>query len=116
MEQGDEPGAEEAEEDHSNVGEDGDNDAGAVNSSEEGQVENQERGCQCPLQVVGPEDLSPDVLFRRDASMLVMFNVSVMDEGASTAGCHGEICNCSHDGHESDQDVEETFLHWSSPC
>jgi len=55
-------GGKETEENHDNVSEDGDEDAGSVHAGEEGKVEQEQWCSQTPVDVTGPEDLTVDVL------------------------------------------------------
>ena len=76
---------------HDDVGDDGDEDVSAAQASQKGQVEEQERGGQGPVDITCPVDLTVDVcldVWHAVFSGLTLNNVVVAD---TLAAGHGEV-------------------------
>lgn len=102
-------GGEEAGQDHEDVGHDNDEDVGAAHAGQQGEVEQQERRRDAPVNVAGPEDLAVDVL-RGVRTILVRLAAHVQHKRVAVTGRHGEVRHRGEEGDEGGQDVEETFL------
>lgn len=101
--------SEEASQNHDQISNDGDEDVSTAQSSEEGKVEEQERGRDTPVDVASPVHLAVDVL-SGVGSVLVGFlddNVVIRD---AVTGSHCEVRDGSESGDEGSQDVEKAFL------
>ena len=67
-------GSEQAGEDHDDIGNDGDKDGGSVGTSQEEEVEEQQRRCQGPVNIAGPVDLSVEVVIGIRHLVIVLCN------------------------------------------
>lgn len=103
-------GEEQPREDHDGVGEQGDEDVAAVETRDEGQREQDQRGGQRPVDPTDPEDLAEDVQDGVGDVVLVALDDHVVDEGEAAAGGLGEVGEGSDGGDEGDEEVEEAFL------
>lgn len=92
------------------VGEHGDEDVGAVDAGEEGQVEEQQRSRQCPVDVAHPEDLSKNGFEGIWDAVLVVLAGEVVRIVCAAAGGHGEVGEGGDDDGEGGQDMEEPLL------
>lgn len=93
---------------HEQVREDGDDQVCAVQTRQERQVDQDQRGRQHPVNVADPVHLAEDVLVRvRDVTVgFVQADVVV---GDAVAGGHGEVGDEGDGGHQCRQRVEHAF-------
>lgn len=103
--------SEETGEDHDDISNDGDKDAGTIQTGQEAEVEQKERGGETPVNITGPVDLTVDdvvgvweVLLGVLDGDLVLANTITDSHGIVGEGCEG--------GDEGSQDVEQSFLLW----
>lgn len=101
--------SEETGENHDQIGDDGDGDVGTVHTGEESEIEKEERGGECPIDVTGPEDLTVDVL-NGIWGVLVNFLDDDVGERVSVTGGHCEVGEGGKGGDQGGNDVEEAFL------
>lgn len=94
---------------HDDIGNDGNEDVGAAQSSKEGKVQEEERGGDTPVDITGPVNLTEDMLVG-GGNVLVALLDDGLGEGDSITDSHGEVGDCGKGGDESGQDVEEAFL------
>lgn len=102
-------GGEETGQNHDDIGDDGDEDVGTTEAGQQAEVEEQEWGCQGPVDVTGPVDLTVDggvgvgeVLLRMRDGDLVLADTVVHG--------HGEVGDHGKGRDERGQDMEEAFL------
>ena len=93
-------GSEETEENHDEVCYDGDEDVCSVQASEEGEIQEQERSSQGPVDVTGPKDLAEDMLDGVGDIVLVGFSDDDVGIGVSVTGSHGEVGDGGESGDE----------------
>lgn len=102
-------GSKETSEDHDQVGHDGDEDAGTVETGEQGQVEEQKWRGHGPVDVSCPVDLTVGGLVCVWNVLVCLGLDSLVVVDTCTAG-HGEVGEEGEGGDEGSQDVEEAFL------
>lgn len=102
-------GSKETSEDHDHVSNNGDEDVSTTQTSQEGQVKEQEWGGDAPVYVTCPVDLTVDIS-DQVWDMLVLFNdLGVFVRDAVTSG-HCEVRKEGKGGDECSQDMEHSFL------
>jgi len=99
---------EETSEDHDDVGNNGDQDVGTGKTSEQGKVEEQERGGDGPVNVTGPVDLAVDVVLGGRDVLVVLLLGGVVVADTVAAG-HGEVGESGEGDNEGGQDVIQTL-------
>lgn len=117
-------GSEKTGEDHDDVSDHSDQNVGTSQAREEGQVQEQERGGNSPVDVSGPVHLTEDVVKGRRAVLVVVLDDDLVLADAIT-NSHGEVGESGKGGDEGRQDVEQAFLlrnislvqsHWALRC
>lgn len=104
----------EAGEDHDDVGDDGDQDVGTGETSEQRKVEEEQRGGDGPVDVAGPVDLAVDVVLGGRDVLVVLLLLGVVVANAVAAG-HGEVGQSGEGDNEGGQDVIQALgLQWVS--
>lgn len=105
---------EETSEDHDDVGDDGHEDVGTVETSEQTEIKEEERSGQSPVDIASPEDLAFD---RGEGVGNVV--ILVTDDGLvdrdTVAGSHGKVGDGGEDQDESGDDMVETALDGNPP-
>ena len=96
--------------DHNEVGKDDNGDVVAVETSEEGKVEEEKWSSDGPVDVAGPEELAVDVLNVADLGDLVPVGVLDVLPADAVVGGHGKVGDSGGGGDEGGDDVEETLL------
>ena len=99
---------EKAGEDHDDVGNDGNQDVGTGKTSEQGQVEEEERSGDGPVNVASPVDLAVDVVLGGRDVLVVLFLGGVVVTNTVAAG-HGEVGQSGKGDNEGGQDVVQTL-------
>ena len=82
----------------------------AVETGEEGKVEEEKWGSDGPVDVASPEELAVDVLNVVDLSDLVPVGVLDVLPADAVVGGHGKVGDSGGGGDKSGDDVEETLL------
>ena len=100
-------GGKEPGDDHDQVSDDGDQDIGTGQASQDGQIAEQKRGGDGPVDVTSPVDLALDGLVGGRVAALLDLDGVIAD---AILNGHGEVGNGSKGGDEGRQDVEEAFL------
>lgn len=101
-------GGEETGEDHDDVGNESDQDVGTGKTSQQGKVEEKERGGDSPVNVAGPVDLAVDVVLGGRNVLVVLLLGGVVVANAVAAG-HGEVGESGEGDDEGGQDVIQTL-------
>lgn len=107
--------SEETEEDHQEIGHDGYQNVGAVQTCQEGQIQKEEWGGDGPVDVSGPEDLAEDVLVGVWGVLVCLLDHDVGVRVSVTSG-HGEVGQGGEGGDQGGDDVEEAFLLGGCQC
>ena len=102
-------GSEETGKDHDEISNDGDEDAGTIESGEEGKIQEQEWGGDTPVDVTGPVDLTLNGV-GGIRGVLVGFLDHGGDHRDTITRGHGEVGDGSEGSDEGSQDVEHAFL------
>jgi len=105
----------EAESNHEDISDDGNNNVGTVQSSEEGKIQKKEWGSDSPVGITSPEDLTVDVVLDIWGVLVLVVNANV-SKGVSITGGHGEVGDGSKDGDEGGQDMEKSLGNWGLIC
>jgi hypothetical protein len=82
---------EQSRQDHDGIGEQGDEDVGAVNAGDEGEGEQREGRGEDPVNPAHPEDLAEDMERGVGDVVLVAVDDEAVDEGVAGAGGLGEV-------------------------
>jgi hypothetical protein len=94
--------------DHDQVGDDSHEDVGTGHSSQETEIEDQERSGNAPVDVTSPEDLAVgDVEGVRD--MVVLLTLDDLVQGNTVSGGHGEVGEGSGEGDDGGDDMIEAL-------
>lgn len=102
-------GREKTRQDHDDIGDNGDQDVSAAQAGEKGEIEEQERRRDTPIDVSSVEDLAMDLLLGvRDVFVGVTLDHRRIR--IPVPGRHREVGDGRKGGDEGRQDVEETFL------
>lgn len=99
---------EKAGEDHDDVGDNGDQDVGTGKTSQQGEVEEQERSGDGPVNVASPVNLAVDVVLSGRNVLVVLLLLGVVPANAVAAG-HGEVGKGSERDDEGGEDVVKTL-------
>lgn len=102
-------GSEETSQDHDNVSNDGDEDAGTVQAGQEAKIEQEEWGGETPVDVAGPVNLTIDDVVGVGEMLLLVLDGDLVLAHTITDS-HGIVGEGGEGGDEGSQDVEETFL------
>ena len=106
-------GSEETSQDHDQIGDNGNQDTGTVETGQQGQVKQEERGGNTPVDITGPVDLAEEVFLDVDIGVWSVLERAVesgLVEGDAITRGHGEVGDEREGGDEGRDDVEETFL------
>jgi hypothetical protein len=105
---------EETSQNHDDISNDGQKDVATAETGEHGQIEEEERGGQAPVDVTGPVDLAVDIVGGvRDVAVRVSDGGAVVAD--TVAGGHGEVGQRSKGDDESGDDVVDTLGDGDSP-
>ena len=103
-------GGEQTGEDHDDIGDDGNEDIRPAQTGEEGQIEQQERGGDGPVDVADPEDLSVDMLDGVGRAFLLGVAEGDVSKRGAVARGHSEVGQGGKRGDERGDDMEQPFL------
>jgi hypothetical protein len=93
---------------HDDIGNNGQKDVATAETGEHGQIEEEERGGQAPVDVTGPVDLAVDIVGGvRDVAVRVSDSGAVVAD--AVAGGHGEVGQRSKSDDESGDNVVDTL-------
>lgn len=95
--------------DHDHIGNNGDENIGTAKTSQEGKIEEQERGCEGPVHISGVVDLTVDVLNSVWNVLVGLDDLDVLHCDAITRS-HGEVGEEGEGGDKGSDDMEEPFL------
>lgn len=105
----DSEGSEETGQDHDDISDNGNENVGTAQSSEQAKVQEQEWGGDAPVDVAGPVDLAVDGLEGVGEMLLAVLESDLILANTIVNG-HGEVRDGSEGGDEGSQDVEQAFL------
>lgn len=96
------------------IGDNGHDGVGTINTSQQAQLENENRRGERPVDIASPEDLATDVVVGvGDVLVVVSHAGAVVVRGL--ARCHGEVGQGGDDCGEGAQEVEHAALHSDVP-
>lgn len=98
-------GGKKAGKDHDDVSNHGNQDASTVQASEEGQIEQEERGSDTPVDITCPVNLAVDSIVGIRKVLLGVLNQDLVLSDTVT-NCHGVVGERSKGSDEGSQDVE----------
>jgi len=96
--------------DHDDIGYDCNKNIGTAETSQKAEIEQEKRGCNAPVNISCPVDLSVCDLFRVWETVLVADSLLAPVEVDTIASGHGKVGEEGEGGDECSQDMEETFL------
>jgi len=102
--------------DHDDIGHNRNEDIGAAQACQEGQVKQEQWSGQGPVDITSPEDLAVNVCEGVWNAIPVCVLEDNVGKRVSITSGHGEVGDGRKGSDESGQDVEETLLHRDSPC
>jgi len=105
--------SEETSQDHDDISNNSDEDVSTVETSQEGEIKEEEWGGESPVDVAGPVDLTVDGLVGVGEVLLGMLDGYIVVANAVTDS-HGEVGESSKGGDEGSQDMEQAFLDWDT--
>lgn len=77
-------------------------------TSQEAEVEEQERCCQAPVDITGPVDFTVDMLKGIRNMVMLMANLDVVDRNTG-ASSHSKVRKSCSDGDDGGDDMVEAF-------
>lgn len=102
-------GSKETGQDHDDISDNGNENIGTAQSSEQAKVQEQEWGGDAPIDVAGPVDLAVDGLEGVGEVLLGVLDGDLILANTIVNG-HGEVGDGSEGGDKGSQDVEQAFL------
>lgn len=97
-----------------NIGDDSHDGVSAINTSEQAELNNQNRCGQGPVDVARPKDLATDIVVGVGNVLVVVSHASAV-EVRSLTGSHGKVGQGRDDGGQGRQDVEDAALDGDVP-
>ena len=105
-------GSKETSEDHDDVSNDGNKNAGTIQAGQEAEIEKQEWCGDAPVNISSPVDLTVDGIIGIWEVLLCMLDQDLVLTNTIT-DCHGKVGKGGKGGDEGSQDVEQPFLLWT---
>jgi len=108
-------GSEQTSQNHDEIGKNSHKDVCTVQAGEEGQIEEEERSGQAPVDVAGPVDLTEDVVVGAWDSVLVVISLADVVPVDTALGGHAEVGDGGNYCDQGGDDMVETAVNWDSP-
>ena len=102
-------GSEHPSQNHDDIGNDSNQDVGTTETSKESKIKEEEWGCDAPVNVSCPVDLTVDSVVNI-WDLVVFLSFGVLGIADAITGGHGEVGQEGEGGDEAGNYVEETFL------
>lgn len=104
-------GSEETSQDHNEIGDDGHGDVGTVETGDEAEIEEEQRGGDAPVDIAGPVDLTLDVVVGGGNTVLVLVLNGDLVVADAVTDSHTEVGDSgSHDDERSNDMIETLGL------
>lgn len=96
-------------EDHDHIGNNGNQNVGTAETSQEAKIEKQEWGSDAPVDITGIVDLTIDVVDNIWHMLVLLDNLDLVESDTITGG-HCEVGEEGEGGDEGSEDMEEAFF------